>query len=98
MRASEIRALEHAAALAWPGTEQHWQDGWLLRAGGGHTSRANSAVPLDFSATVAALPAIIGWYAERGLPAWLALPERLLPVRSLGAGIGIKNTKVMVAT
>ncbi len=52
----EIRALEHAAALAWPGTEQHWHDGWLLRAGGGYTSRANSAVPLDFSATIAALP------------------------------------------
>ncbi len=50
VRASEIRALEHAAALAWPGTEQHWHDGWLLRAGGGYTSRANSAVPLDFSA------------------------------------------------
>ena len=23
-------ALEHAAALAWPGTEQQWLDGWLL--------------------------------------------------------------------
>ncbi len=97
VRASEIRALEHAAALAWPGTEQHWLEGWLLRSGNGSTSRANSAVPLDFSATIATIPAIIDWYAERGLPAWLALPERLLPVRSLGAGVGIKNTRVMVA-
>ena len=33
VRASEIRALEHAAALACPGIEQRWLDGWLLRAG-----------------------------------------------------------------
>ena len=92
VRASEIRALEHAAALAWPGTEQHWHDGWLLRAGGGYTSRANSAVPLDFSATIAALPGIIDWYQRRGLAPWLALPERLVPVRAAG----IKNTRVMV--
>jgi ribosomal protein S18 acetylase RimI-like enzyme len=93
VRASEIRALEHAAALAWPGTEQRWQDGWLLRAAGGYTSRANSAVPLDFSATIATLPAIIDWYRQRELPPWLALPERLLAVRA----DGIKHTRVMVA-
>ena len=92
VRASEIRALEHAAALAWPGNEQHWHDGWLLRAGGGYTSRANSAVPLDFSATIAALPGVIDWYERRGLAPWLALPERLVPVRAAG----IKNTRVMV--
>jgi N-acetylglutamate synthase len=93
VRASEIRALEHAAALAWPGTEQHWHDGWLLRAGGGYTSRANSAVPLDFSATIAALPGVIDWYERRGLAPWLALPERLVPVRAAG----IKNTRVMAS-
>jgi GNAT superfamily N-acetyltransferase len=91
VRTSEIRALEHAAALAWPGTEHEWRDGWLLRAANGHTSRGNSAVPLDFSATAAALPAIIEWYSTRGLPAWLALPERLLPIRA----VGVKVTKVM---
>lgn len=92
VRASEIRALEHAAALAWPGTEQHWHEGWLLRAGGGYTSRANSAVPLDFSATIAGIDGVIDWYAQRGLQPWLALPDRLLPVRTAG----IKNTRVMV--
>lgn len=92
VRASEIRALEHAAALAWPGTEQHWHDGWLLRAAGGYTSRANSAVPLDFSSTIAALPAIVDWYAHRQLAPWLALPERLLPIRA----DGIKLTRMMV--
>ncbi|BBY59063.1 N-acetyltransferase [Mycolicibacterium sarraceniae] len=92
VRASEIRALEHAATLAWPGTEQQWQGGWLLRAGGGYTSRANSAVPLDFSATLDALPGIVDWYGQRGLPPWLALPERLLAIRAEG----IKHTRVMV--
>jgi GNAT superfamily N-acetyltransferase len=92
VRNSEIRALEHAAALAWPGTEQHWCDGWLLRAGGGYTSRANSAVPLLFEATVHAVPAIVEWYAARGLPAWLALPDRLLPVKAPG----VKATRVLV--
>ncbi len=92
VRAAEIRALEHAAALAWPGTEQGWHDGWLLRAGGGYTSRANSAVPLDFSATVAGLDGVVDWYKRRGLPPWLALPERLLPVRA----DGVKHTRVMV--
>ncbi|WP_433993827.1 GNAT family N-acetyltransferase, cg3035/Rv0428c family, partial [Mycolicibacterium porcinum] len=55
VRASEIRALEHAAALAWPGVEQQWLGGWLLRAGHGVTSRANSAIPLGVSAQIADL-------------------------------------------
>ena len=92
IRASEIRSLEHAAALAWPGTEQHWHHGWLLRAGGGHTSRANSAVPLDFSSSIADLDKIVSWYDKRGLEPWLTLPDRLVPVRTEG----IKQTRVMV--
>lgn len=92
VRASEIRALEHAAALAWPGVEQQWSDGWLLRAGHGITSRANSAIPLDVSAQIAHLAAVRDWYRERDLPAWLALPERLLPIRTPG----IKPARVMV--
>lgn len=78
VRNSEIRAVEHAAALAWPGVEQQWLDGWLLRAGHGSTRRANSAVPLEFSANIATVPAIVNWYAQRGLPPLLAVPDRLL--------------------
>jgi len=92
VRTSEIRSLEHAAALAWPGIEQHWHRGWLLRAGGGHTSRANSAVPLDFSSSIADLEGVVSWYDERGLNPWLALPDRLLAVRT----DGVKRSRVMV--
>jgi GNAT superfamily N-acetyltransferase len=79
VRTSEIRNLEHAAALGWPGVEQQWLDGWLLRFGHGSTRRANSAVPL--------LPwpgvntgAIADWYAARGVPPLLAAPDRLFRV------------------
>lgn len=93
VRNSQIRDLEHAAALAWPGTEQHRHRGWLLRAAHGHTRRANSAVPLDFGCSVADIPAIADFYARRGLAPWLSLPERLLAVRAAG----IERTAVLVA-
>ena len=78
VRTSQIRALEHAAAFAWPGVEQQWLDGWLLRAGRGVTYRANSAVPLQVSASPAAIPAIADWYTRRGLTPRLAIADRLL--------------------
>jgi len=80
VRTRDIRALEHAAALGWPGTEQQWVDGWLLRAAGGVTHRGNSAVPLGGDAgdaDPAAVPEIIAWYAARGLTPWLSVPDRL---------------------
>ena len=78
LRTSQIRATEHAAALAWPGTEQRWLAGWLLRGAGGHTHRANSAVPLGIEANIGAVPAIIDWYSQRGQTPWLAVADRLL--------------------
>jgi N-acetylglutamate synthase len=78
VRTSEIRALEHAAAAAWPAPQQTWLDGWLLRAGRGATPEANSAVPLDISARPDAIPAIVAWYADRGQTPRLAVPDRLL--------------------
>ena len=77
VRTADIRNLEHAAALGWPGLEQRWVNGWLLRAADGHTHRGNSAVPLGFDADASALPAIVEWYAARGLTPWLSLPDRL---------------------
>jgi hypothetical protein len=84
VRTSQIRALEHAAALAWPGVEQQWLDGWLLRAGHGVTYRANSAVPLQVSASPAAIPAIVDWYTRRGLTPRLAIADRLLRLPGVG--------------
>ncbi|HZC51380.1 MAG TPA: GNAT family N-acetyltransferase [Mycobacterium sp.] len=78
VRASAIRALEHAAAAACPGAEHTWLDGWLLRAGRDAALCANSAVPLDISASPATIPAIADWYERRGLTSWLAFPDRLL--------------------
>ena len=94
VRTSEIRALEHAAALGWPGVEQEWLDGWLLRAGHGSTHRANSAVPLNVSASMRTLPEIVDWYAERGLPALLAAPDRLL---RLPAGATAERENLVLA-
>lgn len=92
VRTSQIRALEHAAALAWPGAEQQWLDGWLLRFGHGITNRANSALPLDVSASSAAIPAIAHRYRDRGLSPRLSIPDRLLTT----PGPGYQPTHVMV--
>ncbi|GBG40489.1 GNAT family N-acetyltransferase, cg3035/Rv0428c family [Mycobacterium montefiorense] len=78
VRTSAIRALEHAAAAARAGSEQAWLDGWLLRAGPEAGHSANSAVPLDISAQISSVPAIVAWYGRRGLNPWLAIPDRLL--------------------
>ncbi|HJT95957.1 MAG TPA: GNAT family N-acetyltransferase, partial [Mycobacterium sp.] len=78
VRTSQIRATEQAAAMAWPGVEHQWLDGWLLRAAGGYTHRGNSAVPLGVEADLAALPSIVEWYGSRGLTPWLSVPDRLL--------------------
>lgn len=77
VRTADIRNTEHAAAMAWPGVEQKWLGGWLLRAANGHTHRANSAVPLGFDADATAITAIVDWYGERGLTPWLSVPDRL---------------------
>ncbi|MCV7409764.1 GCN5 family acetyltransferase [Mycobacterium florentinum] len=78
VRTSQIRALEHAAATARPGTEQAWLNGWLLRAADDGGVATNSAVPLDISARLGSVPAIVAWYDQRALTPVLAIPERLL--------------------
>lgn len=79
VRTADIRNLEHAAALAWPGVEQQWVGGWLCRFGHGSTRRANSAVPLGFSSMTDLRP-IGDWYAARALAPLVSAPDRLFPV------------------
>ncbi len=79
VRTGDIRNLEHAAALAWPGVEQRRLGGWLLRFGHGSTRRANSAVPLDVP-TGDDLGAIVDWYADRAVAPLVAAPDRLFRI------------------
>ncbi|WP_024446176.1 GNAT family N-acetyltransferase [Mycolicibacterium iranicum] len=94
VRTGEIRNLEHAAALAWPGTEHQWVDGWLLRFGGGVTRRANSAVPLRYS-SVTEIAQTLDIYSARGLPALVSVPDRLL---RLPAGIPTEAENLVMTT
>ncbi len=93
LRTSQIRALEHAAAAAWPGAEHTWLDGWLLRAGPGAGLTANSAVPLELSAQASTVPAIVDWYERRGLTPRLAVPDRVL---ALPPGLTAERTEQLV--
>ncbi|MFC4604840.1 GNAT family N-acetyltransferase [Rhodococcus kronopolitis] len=83
VRTREIRALELTAVDGWPGTEQAWIDGWLARSGDGFTRRANAAAPLGTAEEVGdlrvgdTLARLRNWYAERGQPLTLLLPDRL---------------------
>jgi ribosomal protein S18 acetylase RimI-like enzyme len=71
--AVDAARLQEYAARAWPAIETAPLGGWTLRASGGFTRRANSAlaagdpgVPLPEAAG-----AVAGWYAARGLPAYV---------------------------
>ncbi|UYP18293.1 GNAT family N-acetyltransferase [Rhodococcus sp. Z13] len=86
IRVTEIRALEHAAAAGRPGLELDWVDGWLVRSGGGAGGDTDSATPLGERGTVAdpADPEVRArlraWFAARGLPLRLRVPDRLARV------------------
>lgn len=90
VRNSDIRALERAAAVAWPGLDHEFCDGWLLRSGAGISRRANSAIAVDRDARADAdiLAAIDAWYAARQLPVLVAVPERLLTRQIAGEPVG----------
>jgi N-acetylglutamate synthase len=76
-RALSVGSLELVMAQHWQAAEQDWLGGWLLRASGGFTGRANSVLavgepgmPMD----VAVLE-VSDWYADRGLSPMAASPE-----------------------
>ncbi|MQM25315.1 GNAT family N-acetyltransferase [Glycomyces albidus] len=68
---SEIIATERLLSDTWPAIETEPLGGWLLRAAGGFTNRANSVLALTApeGGTDAAVAAVEAWYAARGLPA-----------------------------
>lgn len=74
-------ALERIAALGWRGLEQEYLGGWLLRASGGFTGRANSALPLGDPGVPLdrALDHIVRFYQSRGLKPLVQVP---LPLRA----------------
>jgi N-acetylglutamate synthase len=68
-QATEVAELERLAARTWRGLEEETYGDWLLRAGGGFTGRANSALlvgeppePLG-----RAVDTVTRWYERRGL-------------------------------
>ena len=71
-----IGELEVIAAKGWRATEEERLGGWLLRAAQGFTGRANSALAAGDPGKplVEAVLAVRRWYAERKLPAMIAVP------------------------
>ncbi len=78
VRARDVRELEYAGALAWPGTEYALIDGWFCRAGDDWSYRGDSAVPVFPWASCEDLDGVRDWYAARGLPLRLVDVERLV--------------------
>ncbi|SDL59307.1 Acetyltransferase (GNAT) family protein [Glycomyces sambucus] len=72
---SEIIGLERLLAETWPAVETAALGGWVLRAAGGFTNRANSVLALTApeGGIDAAVAAVEAWYAARGLPAKFSL-------------------------
>jgi GNAT superfamily N-acetyltransferase len=75
--AATAEEMEALASRAWPATESRTSGGWVLRAAGGFTRRANSVlVAGDPGLPLAeALAEVTGWYAERGLMPRLQVPD-----------------------
>jgi GNAT superfamily N-acetyltransferase len=73
---SSAEAVQRVADLGWPGLERRRLGGWTLRAAGGFTGRANSALAVGDPglSTDEALEEVRRFYAERDLPARLQVP------------------------
>ena len=69
-------ALESVAAQGWRAEHTATLGGWLLRASGGFTGRANSVLPLRPPGRPLedAITAARDWYAEHGLPLRIQVP------------------------
>ncbi|MFC7242506.1 GNAT family N-acetyltransferase [Catellatospora aurea] len=74
--AREIAALELAATEAWPPPVVEELGAWRLRAAGGYTGRANSALPVGDPGLPLpeALDAVVAFYRRQGLPPQVDVP------------------------
>ena len=65
-----IADLERAAAEHWQAADRAALGEWLLRAAGGFTGRANSALPLGDPGMPLpdAVAAVAAWYRSRACP------------------------------
>jgi ribosomal protein S18 acetylase RimI-like enzyme len=92
-----VLELDQICNLTWPATQELENSGWLMRAAGGVTNRANSVLPLAANLEAGALTEFAEklstaqeFYRERNLPTifqvalptWQLLSEKL---RSIGA-------------
>jgi N-acetylglutamate synthase len=79
----DVRALEAAAARGWQALETSQIGGWLLRAAGGFTGRANSCLPLSSPGLplAEAVTMVERWYDARGPEPKFQIPA------PLGAGL-----------
>jgi N-acetylglutamate synthase len=75
----EIDELEAEAARGWRAPEEDRLGDWLLRAAGGFTGRANSALAIGDPGLPLAVAAeeVRRWYQARDLPAMVAVPYPL---------------------
>jgi len=67
----DAAVFERSGLAAWPGIEVDWDGGWVRRAAGGYTKRANSVQclePTDDSDVEARIAAAVAWFTARGLP------------------------------
>lgn len=67
----DAAVFERAGLKAWPGIEVEWDGGWVRRAAGGYTKRANSVQcldPTDDAAAAARIVAAVDWLVARDLP------------------------------
>lgn len=75
----DVGTLQRLTARTWPGLEQHRLGEWELRAAGGFTGRANSALPIGDPGVELpeAMDQVGAWYAARGLAPRLQVPDLL---------------------
>ena len=79
--AETVRRLEELALNALPALESERYDGWVLRAAGGYTGRANSASPLNRGELKTADKILYteDWYRSRALPPMIRLTPASQP-------------------